>query len=323
VFITSVVNEATRRGASRTALLAAAGLPLDALAHPEAPVPATAVLAVWDAAMRLLRDDGFPIAMACTFALDHYPLLGFVLMTAPSGREAIARLVRFSALVSTSGYWTTEERDEVLRVRWHRDGPRSLGRRATVESVLAELVHGVRQLFGVELPARSVSFRHSAPGDISAHKRHFVGPITWNASEDAVSLPMSILARVPKLANPALAAHFEQQAANLLRDVESGATVIEKTRRALASALPSGAPSSTQIARRLGLSERTLRRALAAEGATFREVLEGLRQERAQAMLGDPRTSIAEVALTLGFSELSAFSRAHKRWTGKAPSDAR
>jgi AraC-like DNA-binding protein len=323
IFVTSVVNEAVRRGASRGALLAASGMPEDVLLHPEAPVPLSAVLNVWEAAMRLLHDDGFPVAVARTFTLDHYPVLGFAIMTAASGREAIARMVRFTSLVSTTGRWTTEERDEVLRVRWHREGARTLGQRVANESVLAELLQGLQQLFGAELHAWSVSFRHPAPRDVRAHKSHFGGNITWNAEEDGLSLPRSLLTRVPRLANPAMAAHFEQQAVNLLREARSSETMTEKARSALAIALPSGAPSAVQIAKRLGLSERTLRRTLAAEGATFREVLETLRQDRARLLLGDPRTSVAEVALTLGFSELSAFSRAHKRWTGKAPSEVR
>jgi AraC-like DNA-binding protein len=132
-----------------------------------------------------------------------------------------------------------------------------------------------------------------------------------------------MLEAVPRFANPALAAHFEQQAARLLSETRGAETLVDRARRIIANSLPSGEPSTLAIAKQLGLSERTLRRALAAEGASFRGVVDGLRQERARILLEDRRNSIAEIALALGFSELSAFSRAYKRWTGRPPSEAR
>ena len=77
-------------------------------------------------------------------------------------------------------------------------------------------------------------------------------------------------------------------------------------------------PSPDDIAKALGISARTLRRHLDAEGETFRGIIDRLRRERADALLARG-SSVKEVAFALGFSEPSAFSRAYKRWTGKAP----
>jgi len=96
-----------------------------------------------------------------------------------------------------------------------------------------------------------------------------------------------------------------------------------RARGAIIDALPDGEPAAPSIAKRLGMSERSLRRALAAEGESFRGLVEAVRKERAALLIGDRRASLAEVAFALGFSELSAFSRAFKRWNGCAPSDAR
>jgi AraC-like DNA-binding protein len=323
VFVTAVVDEAARRGASRAALLRSAGLSEEAVVSPEALVPYPSVLSVWDTAMRSLRDDGLPVAVARTFKLEHYQVLGFAIMTAPSAREAIARVVRFAGLLSSAGHWTTEERDDVLHIRWHREGVRSLGHRAANESALAEFLHGTRQMLGTDVPASAVWFRHSAPRDTRAHRQHFGTTVHWDADEDALALPLAVLEAVPRFANPALAAHFEQRAAQLLSEVHEAETLVDRTRRIIAHSLPSGEPSTVAVAKQLGLSERTLRRALAAEGASFRGVVDGVRQERARILLEDRRTSIAEIALSLGFSELSAFSRAYRRWTGRPPSEAR
>jgi AraC-like DNA-binding protein len=88
--------------------------------------------------------------------------------------------------------------------------------------------------------------------------------------------------------------------------------------RALSARLPEGS-SAAGVARTLHLSVRTLQRKLASEGTTFREVMEAARGQLAQAYLSDPRVSIGEVAMLLGFSDASSFNRAFRRWTGESP----
>jgi len=69
----------------------------------------------------------------------------------------------------------------------------------------------------------------------------------------------------------------------------------------------------------VALSARTLQRRLAEQGTTFQEVVDEVRRELARKYLQDRALGVTEVAYLLGFSELSAFDRAHRRWTGKAP----
>jgi AraC-like DNA-binding protein len=76
-------------------------------------------------------------------------------------------------------------------------------------------------------------------------------------------------------------------------------------------------------ARSLGGSPRTLARPLAAEDATFTDVLEGLRGDLARQYLADEALTISQVAWLLGYQEISAFTHAFKRWTGMTPREAR
>jgi len=78
-----------------------------------------------------------------------------------------------------------------------------------------------------------------------------------------------------------------------------------------------------RIARSLQLSERQLRRELASAGLGFRSLVEDLRRDRAAALLGQERSSVVDTAFVLGFSEVSAFSRAFKRWFGLSPAEYR
>src|SRR5262249_61398753 len=126
MFALEVLDEAANRGADRRALVTVAGLSGADLANPEAPIPLRAVFAAWEAAMRLVRDPGLPVAVARRFTIERYPVLGFAVMTAPSVRESFLRVVRFGGLVSDSGRWELHEDGDAAELTWRRDRPLTL-----------------------------------------------------------------------------------------------------------------------------------------------------------------------------------------------------
>ncbi len=69
-----------------------------------------------------------------------------------------------------------------------------------------------------------------------------------------------------------------------------------------------------------GMAERTLRRKLVAEGASFRQILEQVRRDTCQLYFLEGTRSLSEIATKLGYSELSAFTRAYTAWHGRSPS---
>ena len=96
-----------------------------------------------------------------------------------------------------------------------------------------------------------------------------------------------------------------------------------RVRDSLLSQLPHGAPSKSEVAGRLNMTERTLLRRLKAEGTTFAEVFDKLREELAFQYLRHDDLNLSEIAEVLGFSDYGTFSRAFKRWTGRRPSEVR
>lgn len=82
-------------------------------------------------------------------------------------------------------------------------------------------------------------------------------------------------------------------------------------------------PLPEVVARRLGMSVRTLQRRLGEEGTSFREIRDSVRLSRARRLLTEARLSISEVAERLGFADVSAFDNAFKRWTGETPNALR
>jgi AraC-like DNA-binding protein len=96
-----------------------------------------------------------------------------------------------------------------------------------------------------------------------------------------------------------------------------------KVENAISSLLPHGRVILGDVARSLGMSERTLARKLSDEGLNFTEILQQLRRDLAVRYLDDRKLHVSKIAWLLGFREVSAFTHAFKRWTGKTPSEMR
>ena len=92
---------------------------------------------------------------------------------------------------------------------------------------------------------------------------------------------------------------------------------------AIAELLPHGQAAQAEIAKHIGMSQRTLARRLAEEGSSFSELLSAVRRALANRYLMNPSLSISEIAWLLGYSEVSTFTRAFHRWTGASPSARR
>ena len=97
----------------------------------------------------------------------------------------------------------------------------------------------------------------------------------------------------------------------------------EQVENRVAPLLAHGPVRAVDIARGMDLSERTFARRLAAEGLTYSKLLAELRLDLANRYLADPGTTVSQVAWLLGYQEVSAFSRAYTRWTGRPPREVR
>lgn len=125
-------------------------------------------------------------------------------------------------------------------------------------------------------------------------------------------------------ADPALGRVLERYADRVLLSKPSvEEALVDRVRRLLFTELRGEAPQAADVARRLGMSERTLSRRLKEEGVTFAALLDSVRHEMATRRLGAPDGNPAEVAFCLGFSDVSTFYRAFRRWTGTTPAQFR
>jgi AraC-like DNA-binding protein len=105
----------------------------------------------------------------------------------------------------------------------------------------------------------------------------------------------------------------------LLEEQRQEADIVAQTRRQIALHVRDGQNRLPDIARRFGLTPRALQGRLKLAGTSFAKLSEQTRKEMAANYLRNTGLSITEIALLLGFSELSAFTRSVQRWFGKSP----
>jgi AraC-like DNA-binding protein len=264
-----------------------------------------------ESAMRAIRQPSLPVEFGATIRPVDMGIYGMVLLTAPTVGDALERSVRFARLMTDTAQLYLQPMKESIRWVWSSSEPRSLGIRIRNEVVLTEHVAVVRTLAPGAVP-RAVSFMHSEPVDCSRHRAFFGCPIYWAADKDSVQWALEGLKR-PLGIDPSLSAFIEKEAHRRLGLLPPSGSLGE-VKDAILRRLPQGDVNLSTIAATLGRAPRTLRRELSNAGSVYRTLVDGVRRQRAQELAREGQHSMTDIALKLGFSEVSAFSRAWRRW---------
>lgn len=256
-------------------------------------------------------DPALALTLAKLAAVRPLGLFGHLVWLSGTVRDALTRAVKFYAMVTRRTTLTFEERDGVATIRQRPVTQVARGRILT-EFPFASLAIRARDATGGKFQLRAVRFAHAGKAT-SIYEDVFRVPVQFGALDDEIEIDIAQLELPLASADPITSAAIESKVAQLTAEAPSN-PLIDRVRRAIEAT--DGSP--TAIAKQLGVSARTLRRQLAQQRLVLRQIVDDVRRARADQLLAAGRT-VKEVAFELGFSEPSAFSRAYKRWTGKAP----
>ena len=179
-------------------------------------------------------------------------------------------------------------------------------------------------LTGQNLVPQHFSISHYRSEGTSEMARFVGTKVEFGADRDEFALNVDArelpLIHADSYLNDLLLKYCEAALADRRGDMSQLRTRVEN---AISSVLPHGKVRAEDVARSLGMSKRTLARRLSDEGLNFTEILQQLRRDLAVRYLDDRKLHVAKIAWLLGFHEVSAFTHAFKRWTGKTPREIR
>jgi len=305
------------------ALLKGSQLTQKQLADPDFTVLAAQELTVASNLLKLAQHEaGLGLKVGLSYHLSAYGLLGYGLLSSATGLAAMALASRYLALTFT--YVGMAHRrvgqHDVITFTPSPELPAEL-QRFFVERAMGATCRVTRDVIGGDFGLIAFDLAYAeAPGGknsvLGAKVRHGQRASTLTFEHAHLERPL------PQ-ANAVTAAMCERMCAELLARRRTRLDMVSFLNEYLTTHTFDGPPQLKDVATLLNTSERTLKRRLQEEGASFRDISNAVRKARAQALVAEGRLSMKEIAQMLGFSDLSSFSQAYKRWTGAAPSLAR
>ncbi|WP_086925688.1 AraC family transcriptional regulator [Variovorax sp. JS1663] len=303
-------------GADPAQLLRRARIPLSALSDPQARLPVTAVARLLEDAAQRFGCPDLGLRLSQARRLSHFGAVGKLARDEPDVRHALQAISAWMYLHSEVSLDLQESEGSVALCAYHGDAVAASSPQV-IDLVAGGIFQIMRHLCGPQWHPQAVCLAHAAPADARSYRRYFGCPVAFDADGSALFIAPEDLALPLAEADPIFRSESERQlqawAGLKARPVEA------RVRELIGVMLPSGRCTMANVALRLGLQERTLRRHLDAAGLSFASELEAARRELARRYVERSDKSIGAIAGLLGFSETSAFSRWFRKGFGCGP----
>ncbi len=189
------------------------------------------------------------------------------------------------------------------------------------EGSVAIMVHVLRDLCGPSWAPDIVMFPHRLRGPLRPYRRYFRAPVHFGVGIAGIVFPARWLRQAIPNADGTL--RYALLTHITAATPASDGPFADQVRRQIQLAMPRARADETVIARALGMDRSTLRRRLMREGSSFRTIVQDIRYQTARHLIHEAGLPLAEIATTLGYAELSVFTRAFRRWAGMTPSEWR
>ena len=311
-------------GGDPATLLQTSGLSLRDLENPEACIELEKVVRLLDSSAHTLGIADLGLRLGQRKDISVLGTIALIARYSATLGEALAGVGRHlpyhtpdaSLLVSNDPL-----RPGYTCIRYQLDLDEDWPRRQAIE-LSYSIMRGFLQLLTSDSGADwHMQFRHAPGCSAESYRSHLGEHIAFDQREDALSIPTHLLdvpidagdSRVREAAERFLRNLQRRFPLDITRQVE---TLVERQ-------LATGGSSLQRVAEQLGLHPRTLQRRLAEQGNFFEDIVDRLRQQRAQILLQDSALPLAEIASVLGYTEQSSLNRSCSRWFGMSPNSYR
>ena len=282
-------------------------------------IPCCAFAGILKDAAQATGDDCFGLHFGENFQPKNIGPLAYVALNSPTIATGIQNVERYLHVYDSSAKWffTVEGNRGYIRYVLTDIGFEPL--RQSNEHGMTIIVNTLRMMVGSQWAPQEVQFAHAAPEQTSEHHRIFRAPVVFGCETNALVIERDFIEREVPAADQQLYQIMKQYLDQVLSEIPQEDAVLSSIRKAVAESMRDGDPKLSRVAKKVSMGPRTLQRRLKEYGSDFKKLVEDTRQRFAVSYLKDRKNSLTEVAFLLGYSEVSAFNRAFKRWTHSTP----
>ena len=316
---TGLLGAIAAAGGNAGRILSTLGVAPSVFANPDGFIASSMFARVLEEASRATADECFGLHFGETFNPKDIGSLVYVVVNSPTVAAAMQSIERYlhihnEAAIASFGM---EGGQGYLRFRV-ADLPID-SRRQHTEYSMTVVRNTFRIIAGSHWTPREVQFAHETPTCTAEHTRVFGSPVLFGCAANALVVEHDFLEREVPAADPRLYRLLKEHAERTLSEMPRADDVLAAVRRAIADAMLEGDPKLERVVSKLSMSARTLERRLKEHGVAFKKLVDDTRRRFALAYLRERNKTLTEIAFLLGYSEVSAFNRAFKRWTGATP----
>lgn len=321
IYLLLLCDVLRRFGHDDSRMLAELGISRSGLLSPDSRIPVMLAHSAARRAIALTGDQGLGPAFAAALKVTLHGPLGMMALSSPTIGAAMDAAGRYLVLRAPFLAMSHRIDGERARIRFEaRDDLADL-HGFVMEMMLIGMAHMAEQLLGQPLQDADITMPGDPPGWYRRQRINLPVPIRYGAADHELIVPLSVFDAAPQLADPAVAAlareQCEQEFRQLFREVNRLSDRIAGWLAACPDA--TALPDLEAMAKQLHMSGRTLKRRLQDEGCQWRQLLDAELCRRACDALRRPGANISAVAFSLGYQDVSNFSRAFRRWTGLTP----
>lgn len=316
---TGLLEAIAAAGGNSEVILNAVRLDRRMLAAPDRVMPAAIFAAILNEAARVTNDGCFGLHFGEHFDPRDIGPLVYVALNSPTIGAGIENVERYLHVYDSSAQWSCAVEGDRAYIRFELTGLDVKDLRQSNEHGMAIILNTLRMMIGSHWAPLEVQFAHAAPEQITEHHRIFRAPILFDLDVNTLVIERGLTEAPVPAADGKLYPIVKRYLDQAVNDLPKEDSFLTGVRTAIAESMREGDPALGRVAKKMGLSPRTLERRLAEHGMRFKNLMDDTRRHFAINYLDDREHTATQVAFLLGYSEVSAFNRAFKRWTGLTP----
>ncbi|WP_197484010.1 AraC family transcriptional regulator [Halioglobus sp. HI00S01] len=313
-----MVRVLEEEGCKADTLVRGLSLELGDLSSQDTRISFDQALIMIDNAYRISGDPAWGLRVAGAVNIGDWGMMGYAVASCATLWDAMLIGQRFSRVATRlTDTRVTEENDffSLSSRPLYRAGEAT---RFLVEEDLGGVVGLLHRYLGDDTVPYEVHLSYPEPPYVAMYESHFRCPLKFEQARNCILWSRDLMQREIPSRNPAATQMAIRHCETLIADEEGSGGIAEQVRTRLVQQ-PGRYPPLAEVAADYDMSESTLRRALTAEGTSYQLLLNDVRRKLAIEYLTTSRLKLEEIAVLVGYTDLSNFRRAFKSWTGEAP----